>query len=219
MLVHSSLKILSKSFRFWSWCWASGSFSSLHRSSMGLRSGDWLGPLSTICSSSLATPVLPWPYVQGHCPAGRPLHDPCSVSWLREGGYRPRCYGTWPRPSSPRCRSSCPLSRETPPKQNVSTSMLDGGDGVLGVIVSISLPPNTACRVDAKDCDFGLIWPHHLLPSLLWIIQMFIVELQTGLSCSSWAGDLAGAAGFDPLWCSVLPIVLLGLWSQLPWDH
>ncbi len=27
---------------------------------------------------------------------------------------------------------SCPLSRKTPPKHNVSTSMFDGGDGVLG---------------------------------------------------------------------------------------
>ncbi len=39
---------------------------------------------------------------------------------------------------------SCPLSRKTPPKHNVSTSMFDGGDGVLGVIGSIPPPPNTA---------------------------------------------------------------------------
>uniref|UniRef100_A0A668ANG8 Polypyrimidine tract binding protein 2b n=1 Tax=Myripristis murdjan TaxID=586833 RepID=A0A668ANG8_9TELE len=32
--------------------------------------------------------------------------------------------------------------------------MLDSGDGVLGVIVSISLPPNTASRVDAKELNF-----------------------------------------------------------------
>ncbi|KAK3526251.1 hypothetical protein QTP70_020399 [Hemibagrus guttatus] len=38
---------------------------------------------------------------------------------------------------------SCPLSRKTPPKHDVSTSMFDGGDGVLGVIDSIP-PPNTA---------------------------------------------------------------------------
>ncbi len=53
---------------------------------------------------------------------------------------------------------SCPLSRKTPPKHNVSTSMFDGGDGVLGVIGSIPPPPpNTASRVDAKELDFGLI--------------------------------------------------------------
>ena len=54
-------------------------------------------------------------------------------------------------------QSSCPLSRETPPKPNVSTSMLDSGDGVLGVIVIISLSPNTASPVDAKELNFGLI--------------------------------------------------------------
>ncbi len=30
-------------------------------------------------------------------------------------------------------------------------------DGVLGVMVSISLPPNTTSRVDAKELNFGLI--------------------------------------------------------------
>ncbi len=39
---------------------------------------------------------------------------------------------------------SCPLSRKTPPKHNVSISMFDGGDGVLGVIGSIPPSPNTA---------------------------------------------------------------------------
>ncbi len=39
--------------------------------------------------------------------------------------------------------------------------MFDGGDGVLGVIGSIPPPPNTASWVDAKELDFGLIWPQH----------------------------------------------------------
>ena len=50
---------------------------------------------------------------------------------------------------------SCPLCRKTPPKHNVSTSMFDGGDGVLEVIGSIT--PNTASLVDAKELHFGLI--------------------------------------------------------------
>ena len=53
--------------------------------------------------------------------------------------------------------SSCTLGRETAPKHNVSTSMLDGGDGVLGVIFSFLPPSNAASRVDAKELDFGLI--------------------------------------------------------------
>ena len=52
---------------------------------------------------------------------------------------------------------SCTLGRETAPKHNVSPSMLDGGDGVLGVIFSILSPPNAASRVDAKELDFGVI--------------------------------------------------------------
>ena len=59
-------------------------------------------------------------------------------------------------PSSPldAVESSCTLGRETAPKHNVSTSMLDGGDGV---IFSIHPPPNAASQVDAKEFDFGLI--------------------------------------------------------------
>ncbi len=76
--------------------------------------------------------------------------------------------------------------------------MFDGGDGVLGDIGSIPPPPNTASWVDAKELDFGLIWPQHFHPVLLWIIQMFIGKLQTGLyMCFLEQGDLAGAAGFQ----------------------
>ncbi len=40
---------------------------------------------------------------------------------------------------------SCPLSRKTAPKHNISTSMFDGENGgVLGVMGSIPPPPNTA---------------------------------------------------------------------------
>ncbi len=44
---------------------------------------------------------------------------------------------------------SCPLSRKTPPKHNVSTSMFYIGDGVLGVKGSIPPPPKMASWVDA----------------------------------------------------------------------
>src|SRR4029434_2207113 len=79
--------------------------------------------------------------------------DAFSMSWLREGGSRPRFH------CSPldAVESSCTLGRETAPKNNISTPMLDGGDGVLGVIFSIRPPPNAASRVDAKELDFGLI--------------------------------------------------------------
>ena len=70
----------------------------------------------------------------GHCHAGTPIHDPFSVSWLREGGSHLR-YMAPVHPALDAVKSSFPLSRETAPKHNVSTAMLDGGDGVLGVKV------------------------------------------------------------------------------------
>ncbi len=74
--------------------------------------------------------------------------------------------------------------------------MFDGGDDILGVIGSISSPPNTASWVDAKEFDFGLIWSQHFHPVLLWIIG----KLQTGLyMCFLEQGDLVGAAGFQSL--------------------
>ncbi len=89
---------------------------------------------------------------------------------------------------------SCPLSRKTPLNHNVSTSMFDGWDGVLGVIGSIPPLPNTASWVDAKELDLGLIWPQHFHSVLLWNIG----KLQTvQYMCFLEQEDLAGAAGFQ----------------------
>ncbi len=88
---------------------------------------------------------------------------------------------------------SCPLSRKTPPKHNVSTSMFDG---VLGVLGSIPPPPNTTSWVDAKELNFGLIWPQHFHPVLLWIIG----KLQTGLyMCFLEQGDQSITRGFQSI--------------------
>ncbi len=101
---------------------------------------------------------------------------------------------------------SCPLSRKTPPKHEVSTSMFDGGDGVLWVIGSIPPPPNMVSWVDAKELDFGLIWPQHFHPVLLWIIG----KLQTGCTCTFLSrGTLRVLQDFSPSRRSVLPIVFL----------
>ncbi len=111
---------------------------------MGLRSGDWLGHSRILMCFFLSHSFLALAVCFGslfnaltgfsalaltvHCP----VHCPFDVVQL-----------------------SCPLSRKTPPKHNVSTSMFDGGDCVLRVIGSIP-PPNTARWVDAKELGFGL---------------------------------------------------------------
>src|SRR4029434_338232 len=99
--------------------------------------------------------------------------------------------------------SSCTLGRETAPKHNVSTSMLDGGDGILP-------PPNAASRVDAKELDFGLIRPHPVSQSSLESFKCSLAHFRRPCTCASLSGGtLRVLQYFKPLWRSVLPMVFL----------
>lgn len=135
ILFHSSVQILFKSLMFQDCRLATWSFSSLHRFSLGLLiSRDWLGYTMTLMCSFVASARR---FGSSSC---WNTHPPPMFSVLAEGR---RC-------------SSCTLSRETIPKRNVSSSALDGWDSVLGVLVSTSVPPNMASRVDAKELNVGL---------------------------------------------------------------
>ncbi len=48
-------------------------------------------------------------------------------------------------------QSSCPLCRKAPPKHDVSSPMPHGWDGVLGIVLILLLPPNTASGVYTKS--------------------------------------------------------------------
>ena len=48
ILAHSSMQISSRAVMFWGCRWATQTFNSLQRFSMGLRSGDWLGHSRTL---------------------------------------------------------------------------------------------------------------------------------------------------------------------------
>ncbi len=111
-------------------------FSSLHRFSMGLRSGDWLGHSRTLMcfflSHSFAA-LLCFGSLSCWNTHPRPIFNALALM----------VHGPVHRPFDA-VQLSCPLSRKTPPKHNISISMFDGGDGVLGVMGSIPPPPNTA---------------------------------------------------------------------------
>ncbi len=97
---HTPLQILSKSLRFRGWRLATRTFSSLHRFSMWLRSGDWLGHSRTLMCFFLSHTFVALSCVLGHCHAGIPIHDPFSMPW-------PWRYMT---PSIiPLMQSSCPV--------------------------------------------------------------------------------------------------------------
>ncbi len=72
--------------------------------------------------------------------------------------------GTWPRPSSLWCGvvALSPLQIKHPQSIMFPPPCLTVGNGVLVVTGSITPPPNTASWVNAKELNFGLIWPQHL---------------------------------------------------------
>ncbi len=125
ILSHFSLQILSKSLRFRGWRLATRTFSSLHRFSMGWRSGDWLGHSRTLMCFFLSHSFVALAVCFGSLSSWnthpRPIFNALALT----------VHGPVHRPFDA-VQLSCPLSRKTPPKHNVSTSMFDGGDGVLG---------------------------------------------------------------------------------------
>ncbi len=142
---------------------------------MGLRSGDWLGHSRTLMCFFLSYSFVALAVCFGSLSCWNTHPRPIFIALA--GFNAPD--GPVHRPFDA-VQLFCPLSRKIHPKYNVSTSMFDGGDGVLGVIGSIPPPPNTVSWVDAKELDFGLIWPQHFHPVFLWIIG----KLQTGCTCA-----------------------------------
>src|SRR4029434_7944704 len=111
------------------------------------------------------------------------------------------CHITWRPPYSPRCSGVVlyPWQR-TAPKHNVSTSMLDGGDGVLGVIFSILPPPHAPRRVDAKERAFGLFSPHPVSQSSLESFKCSLANFRRPCTCASLSrGTLRVLQYFKPL--------------------
>ncbi len=101
-----------------------------------------------------------------------------------------------------RCSCPVPLAEKHPQSIMFPPPCLTVGMVFLGVIGSIPPPPNTASWVDAKELDFGLIWPQHFHPVLLWIIQMFIGKLQTGMYMCwhPWTALWSGHSGEFGIW-------------------
>ncbi len=91
---------------------------------MGLKSGNWLGHSRTLMcfflSHSFVDLAVFWVIIM--------LENPSMTHFQCPGPD-----GTWTYINLLMREVFHPLSRKTPPKHNVSTSMFDGGDGVLGV--------------------------------------------------------------------------------------
>ena len=100
-------------------------------------------------------------------------------------------------------KSSCRLSRETPLKHKVSTAMLHSGDGVLGVVLSISLParntamPNSSILVSSDHITFSQTSSGSSRCSL--------ANFRWACTCAFFSrGTLCVQQDFNPSRCSVL---------------
>ncbi len=161
------MQISSRAVMFWGCRWATRTFNSLQRFSMGLRSGDWLGHSRTlkcflrshsfvaraVCLGSLSCWKTQPRFIFNALADGRRFSHKIS---LIHGPIHSFLYTD---------QSSWSLCRKTAPKHDVSTPMLHSRYGVLWMQLSILSPPNTTSWVFTKKFYFGFIWhsPNPLL--------------------------------------------------------
>ncbi len=110
---------------------------------MGLRSGDWLGHAKTLMYFFLSHSFVALAVCFGSLSCWNTHPRPIFNALADFNALALTVHGPNHHPFDA-VQLTCPLSRKTPPKHNVSTSMFDGGDGVIWVIGSIPPPPNTA---------------------------------------------------------------------------
>ena len=92
-------------------------------------------------------------------------------------------------------QSSCPLCRKASPKKDVSTSMLHGWDGIVGVVLILLFSPNTVEWSLDQKALFCLIRPHDLLPSSRWSLA----NVRRALTCAGLSrGTLRALQDFNP---------------------
>ncbi|CDQ82202.1 unnamed protein product, partial [Oncorhynchus mykiss] len=192
ILAHSSIQTFSSYFRFRGCRWAIQTFSSLQRFSIGFRSGDWLGHSRTLrCflrSHSLVALAVCFGSLSCWKTQPRPIFNA-----LTEGRRLLAKISRYIHPPLNTCSRPVPFAEKHPQRMMFPPPCFTVGMMFLGLYSSFFFLQTRR----TKKLYFCLIRPHDLLPFLLWIIQMVIAKLQTGLDMR-WLeqGDLACAAGF-----------------------
>ncbi len=193
------MQISSRAVMFWGCRWATRTFNSLQRFSMGLRSGDWLGHSRTVKC-----------FLRSHSFIARVV---CLGSLS--------CWKTQPRfifnALADGRRFSLKISRYMAPFILSFTQISRPGPFAEKQPQSMMFPPpcftvgmvffgcNSAFfLLQTRQVEFlpksSILVSSDILPILFWIIQMFSSKLQTGLDMY-WLkqGDTSGTAGFESL--------------------
>ncbi len=153
------MQISSRAVMFCGCRWATRTFNSLQRFSMGLRSGDWLGHSRTlkcflrshsfvaraVCLGSLSCWKTQPRFIFNALADGRRFS-------LKISRYMAPFILSFTQISRP-----SPFAEKTAPKHDVSTPMLHSRYGVLWMQLSILSPPNTTSWVFTKKFYFGFM--------------------------------------------------------------
>ncbi len=193
------MQISSRAVMFWGCRWATQTFNSLQRFSMGLRSGDWLGHSRTLKC-----------FLRSHSFVDRAV---CLGSLS--------CWKTQPRiifnALADGRRFSLKISRYMAPFILSFTQISRPGPFAKKQPQSMMFPPPCftvgmvffGCNsgfflLQTRQVEFlpksYILVLSDILPILFWIIQMLSSKLQTGLDMY-WLkqGDTSGTAGFESL--------------------
>ena len=192
------MQISSRAVMFWGCRWATRTFNSLQRFSMGLRSGDWLGHSRTlkcfsrihsfvaraVCLGSLSCWKTQPRFIFNVLADGRRFS--LKISW-----YMAPFILSFTRISRPG-----PFAEKQPQSMMFPPPCFTVGMVFFGCNSAFFL-------LQTQQVEFlpkSYIWPYDILPVLLWIIQMLSSKFQTGLEMY-WLkqGDTSGTAGFESL--------------------
>jgi len=180
ILAQSSTQIFSRSVRFLGCRWETQSLSSLQSFSIGFVSGDWLGHARTLICFLQSHSLLILAVCIGSLSCWKT--QPWTI-------FNARLFSKISQYMAPVILSLIQCSRPVPCADKHPQSMMRP-------------PPCTVSGIMAKKFNFGLIWPHDFLPWLLWIIQMVIGKLETGLDMSWFKqGNLPWHAWFQTMTC------------------
>ncbi len=207
ILSHSSIQVFSRSFRFWGCRWATRSFSSLHRFSIGFRSGDSLGHSRTLKCFLRSHSLVALAVCLGSLSCWKTQPRPIFNALTEVVAQNLVIHGPIHPPLNT-VQSSCPLCRKAPPKHDVSTPMLHGWDGVLGIVLILLLPPNTASGEFIPKSYILVSSDHmtfsHASGSSRWSLANF----RWAWTCAGLSrGTLHALQDFNPWRCSVLLMV------------
>ncbi len=177
-----------------------GRFSSLHRFSIGFRSGDWLGHSGTLKCFLRSHSLVALAVCLGSLSCWKTQPRPI-FNALIEGRRLLAKILLYMAPTILpliRCSRPVPFAEKHPQSMMFPPPCFTVGMVFLGLFSSFFFLQTWWVELDQKFY-FGLIWPHDLLSCLLWIIQMVFGKLQTGLDmCWLEQEDL------NPWRCSVL---------------